>query len=333
MPDLPANKDSGQSKTSAPNQWGPEAQWYCRLFDTELGPLSFATLCAMIKSGQVGPDDQVRASDACYWQPACGVAALESVLDIDGNAAKNAGAAGQSTTNDPAPDQWLYRLDDREHGPFKLAALQELIGSSGQTAEQIVVRRAGSEEWIPFYQLPDNSELARAHDGRAGRGASARAVTVPAVRVEASSTTKTSTPVAPRTLRQFVNDNREILVAVAVWGLLNLGVLVAWSDPYATERKYFTTMRRLEEEAHSLQSRNASAEEWKDLEFKAKETLAPIVADLKKTASASQPIRQHLLWAARDQMPKIIQPDRRETEVDRLYENHMQIVEDQLGTP
>jgi hypothetical protein len=333
MPGSPAHKHSPQPKPSLPKPTVPGVQWFCRVFDTELGPLTFATLCEMIKTGQVGPDDQVRASDACFWQPACRVSVLQSVLAVDGDAAKNDGVFVELTTNAPLPDEWFYRLDDRERGPFKFAVLQELIGSSGQTAEQVVIRQAGSDEWTPFYQLPDNSGLARPQDSRANRDATERAAFVPLGGVESSAATKVVTSVAPWTPRQFISDNRDILVVVAVWALVNVGALVAWSDPYSTERKYFRTMRQLEEKVHSLQTRDASPDEWKALRLKAKEALAPIVADLKKTASASHPIRQHLLWAARDQMPKIIRPDRQETEVDRLYKAHMEFVEGQLRAP
>ena len=120
------------------------------------------------------------------WQPARQVTALQSVMAANGNAAKNSGAIGDLTTNAPLPDQWYYRVDDRERGPLKLGALQELIASSGQTAEEVVIRQAGSLEWTPFYRLPSNSGLARARDSRADRGAMERNVLVPMAGVESS---------------------------------------------------------------------------------------------------------------------------------------------------
>jgi hypothetical protein len=134
-------------------------------------------------------------------------------------------------------------------------------------------------------------------------------------------------------LRQFAREHVNLLVGILIWGILNIGVVIAWSDPYSTERQYVTTMRQLEEEGNSLRSRGASAQEWKAFRTKSERTLAPIVADLNKSASASQPLRQHLLWVARDHLPKLIRPDRPDDEVVRLYSNHMQVVEQELGFP
>jgi hypothetical protein len=288
----------------------------------------------MVKSGQLGPEDRVHSSDTCFWQAVRGVAALQPLLATAGQTAKSARGSDQQPRVSSLADEWHYRLDEREHGPFTLAALQDLIGSSGQTAEQVLVRRVGGDEWIPFWELPANSTMARDLDGRVDKGARDARTTSSQWRDTSAVTPANAVGVPPRTLRQMARDNRGIFVAVALWGLLNVCALLAWSDPYATERKYFTSMRRLEGEIHALQSRDASPEEWNSLRAKVKETLAPIVADLKKTASASQPLRQHLLWAARDQLPKLVRPpDHESQEIERFYRSHMENVERQLGGP
>jgi GYF domain 2 len=332
-------------------------QWYCRVFETEFGPLAFATLCEMIKSGQLGRDDQVRASGNGLWQSAGHVTALESCFagttasdppavhhgessgltqnvharDLPQGRESRASICGSGSghISVSAEDQWFYRLDAREHGPIKLIELQELIGSSGSVAEQVFVRQVDRTEWISFFDLKANAELAQAHRGRVGRtlGASPRPASIP---LDVSSSGKALVRTAPRTLREFLTDNRPILAGVVIWGLINVGVLVAWSDPYSTERKYFMTLRQFEGDVHSLQSRNATTHEWTAFRAEAKQTLDPIVADLKRSASASRPVRQHLLSAARDLLPKLIRPDSPGKEVERLYQNHMEIVERKL---
>jgi hypothetical protein len=313
----------------------------------------------MIKSGQVGPDDKVQASGNCFWQAAGQVTVLQPWFD-DTNArvpravdhedtsslpqnvhkgnlrrdweSRASTCSGSGFVSDSANDQWFYRLDDREHGPIKLTELQELIGSSGSVAEEVFVRQANRTEWICFFDLKANAELAQAHRGRIGRAL--KATSAPgSTEPRHSSSAKAAGRRTYRTLRDLLKDNREILVGVVIWGLINVGVLVAWSNPYSTERKYFVTLLQFEDEVHSLQSRNASTEEWRALRAKAKQTLEPIVADLKRSASASRPIRQHLLWAARDEMPKLIGPDSSDKEVERLYRNHMEIVERELAAP
>jgi hypothetical protein len=229
-------------------------------------------------------------------------------------------------------DRWFYRLDDREHGPFTLVVLQELVGSSGSTAEQVFVRQVGRTEWIPFFQLEANAELARAHRQRieSAPEISAAFTIMP---VGLSSSTKATARATARPLCELLKDNRELVVGVLILTLINVGALVAWSDPFSTERKYFMTLRHLEDEIRTLRSRDASAEEWRSLRAEAKRTLEPIVADLRRSASVSRPIRQHLLWVARDQMPRLVHADAPEKEVERRYRNHMEIIEHELGAP
>src|ERR1700722_5571334 len=78
-PDLPAGHQDSDRK-QPPNVAETAPQWYCRVFDTEFGPLPLATLCEMIKSGQLGRNDQVRANDNCFWQAARQVTALQPWL-------------------------------------------------------------------------------------------------------------------------------------------------------------------------------------------------------------------------------------------------------------
>jgi hypothetical protein len=114
--------------------------------------------------------------------------------------------------------------------------------------------------------------------------------------------------------------------------MINAVVLVSWSRSYATERKYFATLRSLEAEMDALQVRDPSPREWAALRARVKETLAPIVQDLKKQASASEPVRQHLLWAARDQLPRLIGTRTPEMEeLERLYKRHMRLVEEEFA--
>jgi hypothetical protein len=348
----------------------PEILWYCRIFGTEFGPLPLDTLCEMIRTGQLGPMDQIRSSDACYWQAARQVSVLDSVLsevdsnDYLGQSQKQADSSsptmpvssdahrnnpdqdGRSSASPAAgsdevacagnksrvrpPDRWFYRLDGREHGPFRLAELQELIGPSGQTAGQVVVRRDGGNEWIGFYDVAVNSTWAR--QGLPRESLKEQVATAGEVSDGWRTVQEHATRVSPRTRQPPSKYGRELLIGLLLWALLNVGVLVAWSDRFATERGYYATLRSLEHEVHGLQSRHATSEEWRALRAKTKETLAPIVADLKRTASPSRSIRQHLLWAARDQFPRLVEPTSADTcKLPGLYEYHMHLIEQSLG--
>jgi hypothetical protein len=129
-----------------------------------------------------------------------------------------------------------------------------------------------------------------------------------------------------------LRDNADIAIGLAALVLVNVVVLGYWSQLHRTERRYLATLRQLDGEIHALQSRNPSQDEWGSLRARVTGTLAPVVDDLKKTASASAPIRQHLLGAARDQLPRLVAPRSAEMkEPERLYEQHMRFVEQELA--
>jgi len=224
---------------------------------------------------------------------------------------------------------WYYRLDGREHGPLTLAALQELVGTSGETAAAIDVRQGSEGAWVSFAAAFNVPTLAHAPP----RDVSMPRVSAPlGSGVGLADQRSQHTQRRQRSLRQWFRENAGIAIAVVVWIGANVVYLGVWSQSYRTERRYFASLRELEGEVHSLQEQNASQEEWSALRSRAKGTLEPMVSDLKKSANASEPIRQHLLWAARDQFPKLIGPKTAEMKgPQRLYEQHMNLVEQELA--
>ena len=60
--------------------------------------------------------------------------------------------------------------------------------------------------------------------------------------------------------------------------------------------------------------------------------IKPIVEALKKTANASDPIQQHLLWAAKDQLPKLFSADGKVLgQCDAIFQRHMYEAGRRLG--
>jgi hypothetical protein len=124
--------------------------------------------------------------------------------------------------------------------------------------------------------------------------------------------------------------NWQICAAIFAWILLNVAY-VAWPEPYSRERRYLETLRAIEADVQALRAKPASSEEWKEFVAQTKTTLAPIVSDLKKSASASEPIRQQLFWAARDVIPHTLGPSTKERdEQDRRLKLYLETVEREL---
>jgi hypothetical protein len=298
-------------------------EWFCRSFDTEFGPLPLEVLRRMVETGQLASDDLVRTGATGSWQAVRDLAEVRTLLRGAKSPERSPSATGLRPIRVQPSDRWYYQFDGRARGPLTLATLQELIASSGDTAFDVVVRQGDDAAWVPFCSLPGMSRARRSETRRATEwSATVSGPIVSPARARPSG----------RTLRQLVHDHRDLVIALAVWLLINSVILVGWLESYATERKYFATLRSLEAETTALQAHDGSPREWAALRVRVKKTLAPIVQDLKKQASASEPVRQHLLCAARDHFPRLVGPRTREMEeLERLYKRHMSLVEQELA--
>jgi hypothetical protein len=311
---------------------GEQSHWYCRVFGTDLGPMPFEALRWMVESEQLEAGDLVRHCTTGPWHTVGDVAELRSLVKGFNSPEKGLAKTDPETKPVPPSDEWYYRLDGREHGPFTFAALQDLIGSSGETASDVFLRHALDGNWVSFFALPENVRFRQQPIRRDSDDSATEKPTQTDERERdvAVSTSKVCEP--RRSLQQIARDNSDIAVAAIAWMLINAVISIASSQSYPTERNYFASLRSLDADVTDLQSRPASEQEWAVLRARAKQTLAPIVNDLKQTARASEPIRQHLLWAARDQLPKLIAPRTAKTnEFKQLYERHMRIVEQELA--
>ena len=209
------------------------------------------------------------------------------------------------------------------HGPCRVDALQKLIGASGDTASDVLVGRTGDGPWGPFYSLPGTSRP----PGPVIPSALSCSPAAPGP-LEPAWAAHTRT----RELRGLVQLNWKLALVAGAWLLVNAVIIVGFSQSNVTERGYYLTLRRLEDETKDLQARNASPQDWTAFRAHVKETLSPIVQDLKKRANTTEPISQHLLWAARDQFPKLVGPRTPQTnEPQHLYERHMRLAAEELA--
>jgi hypothetical protein len=220
-------------------------------------------------------------------------------------------------------EMWCYQVDGRVHGPAPLDAIVELIAASGDTASEVLVRRGNDGPWIAFHSLPGMSG-SRGPDARSASNCSATASDPGQQLLLARSSSRPD--------RDLIHKNRDFAIAVAAWLLVNVIVLFAFPRSNGKEREYYATLRGFDAEIKTLRERDASQQEWAAFRGYVNETLKPIVNDLKRGTSAKVPIRQHLLWAARDHFPKLVGPMSAEMrEPQRLYERHMQIVEEEMA--
>jgi hypothetical protein len=201
----------------------------------------------------------------------------------------------------PAGEEWYYEFGGRAHGPMRWSDLEDLLSRTGETASTVRIRKGVDGTWTAFRSGASTTNTP--------------AASVPAHLAIAQS--ETTRPVAPANwegIRSLLRQRWEGLCVVGVWVLLNLLLLLFFPEPYAQERRYLATLQNLVNEADDLRASGASGKEWADLTKRTKERLAPMIADLQKSASSSESLRQQLLWCARDLAPRIIGPQTKERE-------------------
>jgi hypothetical protein len=217
----------------------------------------------------------------------------------------------------PPGEEWYYELGGRTHGPLSRSDLEDLLNRAGETARDVRVRQGADGSWKPF-QTP------------ATAAAPANLADSPWSGTVAASQSRT----APRSsggLRELMHAHWDIGAALGGWILLNVAFLSLWPQSYARERQYLQSLEAISAEVQDLRHKPTTDAEWSQFTQRTRATLEPMVKDLKKSASASEPVRQQLLWAARDVIPRTFGPRNKERdEQDRMARQYLDGVERQL---
>lgn len=302
--------------------------WHFKSARGVQGPMSFAALQELVRNGDVQRTDTVRSDSQSPWRFADSIPHLFPP--------RNATHAASSTEIDSTcakSELWYYKLDDREHGPIPIEELKSLAAVSGETANEIVVRSGRSGEWIALgslageYAVPEGD---RPPHSTPSLDTPERA-TSPASRFRAR----------PRTAMTvgrlaWLRRNLDLLAAAVLFVAIN-AILLAMSQPRnSEERRYLEILRGLHQEIGQLQRRGATAAEWQELRLRSERKLQPVLADLERTASATNPIRQHLLWAGRDHLLEMLSqaaptPTTTTDDDTAAFEQHLDWVEARLN--
>jgi hypothetical protein len=222
---------------------------------------------------------------------------------------------------------WYYRLGERERGPMTLTQLTDLVASSGDLAREIMVKQHADGEWIP-YEAIDATTSRRLHGDRASRPAP-----------ESDTPRGDVAPSAAPTLFQRRQSLRErfrgewpIVVGVVAWAGINLAMWIVLDPFHRTERNYFDKLTKAAQQARDARAKGLDDASRGRIAAAVIQQMKPVVEELKQSASASEPIRQHLLWAAKDQLPRLFSADGKAlAECDGIFQRHMYEAGRRLG--
>jgi hypothetical protein len=222
----------------------------------------------------------------------------------------------------PPGGEWYYELGGRAHGPLSRGDLEDLLNPSGETASEVRVRHGLNGPWKAFQVTSSAAEAPGTADSESvGRSSG-----------QTMSLRRSVAPVAARDFRELVRTHWDVGAGAAALVLLNVLYLAFWPQPYERERRYLQTLQAVSGEVQELRAKSASDADWRHLAERTRVALAPIVSDLKKSASASEPVRQQLLWAARDLIPRTLGPRTKERdEQERRLKEYLNSAQRELG--
>ncbi len=206
------------------------------------------------------------------------------------------------------------------------------MASSGDVAREIEVRQHPDGEWVPYASI-DAATAKRLRDDRSDstppRVAAARGQDADRFGTVPSASTR---PARKTSFRERLRWDWPIAAGVLVWAIINV---VLWNvlDPrHSTEHKYFQAIADAARKAHDAHAQGLDAAARGRMAASVVQSIKPIVDDLKRTANAADPIRQHLLWAAKDQLPKLFSANGKELdECEGIFQRHMYEAGRRLG--
>jgi hypothetical protein len=227
----------------------------------------------------------------------------------------------------PPGEEWYYEIDGRAHGPLSRTDLEELLNRGGETASEIRVRQGTDGPWSPFSSASPAAGATRLPESTLEPG---RRRPESIAKVSAH---RPTSQVATSGLRSLLHRHWDIGAAIGAWILLNGSLLLFWPQSYARERRYLQTLQAINADVQDLRAKPASDEEWHQFAERTRQTLAPIVTDLKKSASSTEPVRQQLLWSARDLIPRTIGPRNKDRdELEQRLKQYLDKAQRELET-
>jgi uncharacterized protein DUF4339 len=217
---------------------------------------------------------------------------------------------------------WYYRIGDRERGPMTLEEIKNLVAASGELARTVEVRQHADGAWIP-YEAVDDITARRLHADHSN-ASRPPAVARPTARSGDGDRSAIRPRLDAKALGERLRRNWPIGAGLLVLAALNLAFWFFLDPFYSTERRYLQVLTEAGQKARDARANGLDGAERTRISAAVVRDVKPMVESLKKSAAASQPIRQHLLWAAENELPKLFSGSGNELEQsDAIFQRHL----------
>ena len=122
----------------------------------------------------------------------------------------------------------------------------------------------------------------------------------------------------------MIASHWDIIAECGVWLAVNAIVVGLWYCENHTEHKYYQFLSHAAQKARDARTKGLKDEERGRISKTIRDEAKPMIEDLRLTASSSDPVRQHLLSAARDHLAKLFGETGADVErEDRIFEEHL----------
>jgi hypothetical protein len=309
-------------------------EWFLKAGCQIVGPLSFNTLQERAREGHVAGDDKVRCGIDGPWAFADSVPRLmprQTRVLPDSSSLSPHAKPPDAPADETDETEWYYSLGGRTHGPTRLEVIRELVSCSADLVADVVVRKGRQGNWTPYRTLDPEANRGRlelAADSALGCSGATTKQLSSSRQSDAIGTTLRS----GRTWGERVRSQWDILLIGVVWLVFNSILVGDWYFANKADLRYFRALAAAADKARDARVRNLSAADRARLAVEVQRDVQPIVDDLRRSASVDRPIRQHLLWAARDHLGKLFSESAGVAQRgDRAFQEHMYEAGRELG--
>ena len=146
--------DQTSEFAAAVAQTQPQPEWYCRTLGQEFGPMAFAELQKMAKTGSLHADDDVRHGTTDPWEKADRTRGLKFPKASSVTAVSHDRTATLVPFGDAAKKrEWFYEILGQQMGPISYRELAKAVSSGTLTLED-KARRGPAGAWLLVVDVP-----------------------------------------------------------------------------------------------------------------------------------------------------------------------------------
>lgn len=311
--------------------------WYVSIDGQVYKPVAFEKLCKLAHRGRICPTDKVRESGGQWMEAGTLVGLFPNSFHAAQSLTQGTKLSEAETnvierTNQAICTFWSCRIQGVEYGPVQLETPVNM-GVKGELSGNDQVR-AENGSWMSAKHQPELRQLFK--EGKTSPS-QATISNYEITALKAAEVWHNTKKQAQRNAKQtrenlYVKKEASKLDLLKEWCsqpiIMNATCFIVlatvlWAGYSYWNRvpaqAYYDRLVTFKEELDGLRISNCSNADWEKASLRIQSETAPMLQVLKKRASVDRPDLQHLLWATRDALPRMLEDARDNISESELY--------------